>query len=105
MTIFPFPTGTRHTVLQLGQVKYLCSLSIRCCRPLLNRRLMGHQTFCKKAAFSARRFSRFRENTRNSAHSTSTVVIMPTTPDTAVFFVSMLITSSRMATQIMHRPS
>lgn len=27
MTMRPLPRGTRHTVRQLGQVKYLCSLS------------------------------------------------------------------------------
>ena len=73
MTIFPLPRGTRHTVLQLWQVKYLCALSMRCCLLPAARRFMGHQTFSRKRAFSARRFCRFRENTRYTAMTSSTV--------------------------------
>ena len=67
---------------------------------------MGHQIFCKKAAFSARRFSRLRENTRNSAHSTITVVTRPIMLDMIpFFFTSILIRSSTMAVQMMHSPN
>lgn len=73
MTMRPFPFGTRHTAPHWGQVKQRWSLSIRCCRFPAIRRLMGYQTFSMKRAFSARRFSRLRENIRYSARNTMTV--------------------------------
>ena len=64
MMIFPFPTGTRQMVLQLLQVKYLCSLSAwRALAPALLL-LMRHHQFTH-FWFSALRLYRFLENMRN----------------------------------------
>ena len=60
ISIFPFPAGTRQTVLQFLQVKYLWSLSrLRWRRPLSRRRTGDHQE--RNRAFSALRRSRLRE--------------------------------------------
>ena len=89
----------------MGQVKYLCSLSIRCCLFPAARRLMGHHTFSRKRAFSARRFCRLRENMRYTAMTSSTVDKKLMTRCTVCCLMNMLATSRSRAAQIVVKPS
>ena len=87
MMILPLPRGTRQMVRQLGQVKYLCSLSALRARPFL----MGFTILLRNQAFSLRRLGRFRENIRKIVHT----IKRKTTVDRIVWTVSLLYFTNR----------